>query len=507
MKTEESIVESFEKLHRSPGSDDCIRNVVIDLEGDNVLLRLGNDFLKDHELMFYKEYLIALFEEYIYDGEVREILLMAFCLLEGYNEDLQADRFDKYVKDSYGSNTKIRKKVYSDSCTSLRRGVIFPNIKILVHRLFAKLERNNGQLGVAEVVAEEFVKKYTDETIDTFSLAKPQYTSSTKENETVAEDLVSQEQNDISDEAVADDNDSSSDEPSVPSSENSQEEVPAVEEIFPTEFDIELIPGGEPCKLAVSVLPVEAQNVPLSFFSRNPDIVTVSPTGMLLAHKKPQEFIHKSGRTSFLKPPKKKLSGKQSVEIVIQAESGVTKSKFVTVNFSAERNAPSTSIGNINDFVPDFTVEQLVRVVGGEKVWSHYVYANVGDIVEFRMVYQNISKSNQLHVAVRGILPRSLKYVDDSTKLINAKYPQGTHLYTKPEQNDCSDGTDLLYDGSIFNGVNIGSYGPNGNAYIYLRAEVVEFNLPAKSSMLVNWIQCQANQVILQDYASVIVKR
>ena len=145
-------------------------------------------------------------------------------------------------------------------------------------------------------------------------------------------------------------------------------------------------------------------------------------------------------------------------------------------------------------FDTDYRIDNEVRVIGGEKKWANYVNAQIGDIVEFRVSYTNLSKTEvQNDVAIKHILPKSLRYVAGTTKLINSTYPDGTYLSP---------------DGSIVgNGVNIGNYNPNANAYVYFRAEVVEDGLACGKNTLVDWAQGGVGTKTIQDYASVITDR
>lgn len=145
-------------------------------------------------------------------------------------------------------------------------------------------------------------------------------------------------------------------------------------------------------------------------------------------------------------------------------------------------------------FDTDYRIDNEVRIIGGERKWTNYVVANIGDIVEFRISYQNLHKTeNQDQVKIKHILPKSLRYVDGTTKLINSAYPDGTYHFA---------------EGSIVgNGVDIGAYKPNANAYVYFRAEVVEDGLACGKNTLVDWGQGGVGTKTIQDYASVIVDK
>lgn len=148
-------------------------------------------------------------------------------------------------------------------------------------------------------------------------------------------------------------------------------------------------------------------------------------------------------------------------------------------------------------FDDEFSVEQKVRVVGSEdKEFKYAVNANIGDIVEFQLQYKNISNESHKQVAVRDILPPSLKYIEGSTKLYNTDHPDGVTA----KQNTIT--TD--------EGVNIGNYATGANAYIRFRAEVIGDAMADGANELVNWGQVQAGSdklIIIQDYAKVYVTK
>ncbi|MDE7415057.1 MAG: DUF11 domain-containing protein [Lachnospiraceae bacterium] len=138
----------------------------------------------------------------------------------------------------------------------------------------------------------------------------------------------------------------------------------------------------------------------------------------------------------------------------------------------------------------DYTVDTQVRLAG-EKEWQDIITANVGDKVEFQIEYKNTSKLQQDDVAVRDLLPTSLRYVPGSIKLMNASHKQGATI-----------NGDALVDN---NGLKIGNYGAGANAYIMFTAEVIEDGLARGSNTLVNWGQASVGSNVNQDYACVIV--
>lgn len=140
-----------------------------------------------------------------------------------------------------------------------------------------------------------------------------------------------------------------------------------------------------------------------------------------------------------------------------------------------------------------YTIENQVRLVGGDKTWGNGVDAQIGDIVEFRIAYMNNGPTDQMNVMIRDILPDGLKYIEGSTLLVNANYP---------------DGGNVEQDNIITTGINIGGYTPGSNAFIRFQAEIVDENLADEGATgLVNWAQGGVGQVTIQDYATVRVEK
>jgi len=139
----------------------------------------------------------------------------------------------------------------------------------------------------------------------------------------------------------------------------------------------------------------------------------------------------------------------------------------------------------------DFTIEKQVRISGDtDKTWKETVEAKVGDKVEFQLTYKNTSDKQQNNVKIRDVLPKNLRYVENSTKLKNSTYPNGANIVDgKPSD--------------ILQGINIGNYAPGANAKIMFTAEVVDNDLACGSNTLVNWGQACVGDTTIQDYARV----
>lgn len=249
------------------------------------------------------------------------------------------------------------------------------------------------------------------------------------------------------------------------------DEMPPVKEIFVTDAEISLKPNAI-FVLSTAILPPEAQNTPLSFVSSDPKVVTVSRDGRLQV------------------PESHEAGGTQVADITIQAENGVTKIKTVTVDFSADSYDALTV--DIDDFVPEFTVEQKIRLAGTSG-WNYNVEAEVGDFVEIQIQFKNLSDTAAKDVMVRDALPVNMVYIPGSTKLYNSVHPDGAIV----DQDTIAATT----------GINIGSYTKDANAYIRFMARIVDATLADGSDTLVSWSQACVNGVTLQDYATAVLQK
>ena len=139
-----------------------------------------------------------------------------------------------------------------------------------------------------------------------------------------------------------------------------------------------------------------------------------------------------------------------------------------------------------------FAAETQVRLADdGGAAWQKEVEAEVGDEVEFQIAYQNLETVAVSDVMIKTVLPDRLEYVDGTMMLYNSTYPQGFAV---------EDGAVLFSDG-----INIGSYESNSNAYLRYRAKVVDDSLSFGENTLVNWGQIGVGSTIKQDAATIIV--
>ena len=105
---------------------------------------------------------------------------------------------------------------------------------------------------------------------------------------------------------------------------------------------------------------------------------------------------------------------------------------------------------------PALTIQKEVKLLGTD-TWSEQIKAKSGDTVRYRIHVKNTGNVQLKNVSVRDILPTGLTYVKGSTTLTNSTNPKGVSV---------SD--NILND----NGLNVGTYNANGDAWIYFNATV-----------------------------------
>lgn len=532
-KTAGQKAKLLEILNDISTHDDKFEELVQLLEGIHIP---GSYPDADQYHIFCQAYTIKLLQKYVINKDDREILLALYRLLEGYENFTTVKALhEHYAKEAFGYNKRIKVWKNPDSTLSKKEPKIIEKLTDRLMDVTANTPEDKGWLNLADIVVKELSERFPEGLPKKLPLPSPSYLAlaTTPQIAQVTnlplaeEDLMTLEPPETKESTVggvqptapiqAIEPDTSEENASTGGAEKNPQPVepdidptpgkpeitqpqsrqpskihkPPVEELFPTSKEIILIPG-EIFQLKVAILPTEAIDAPLSFVSLDPSIITVSTSGMLKAEKKPQKLLHNIKRKSLLRA----FSGRtgwlntaaQTIEIVIQAESGVTASKLVTVDYSRGSHKPP--VADINDFVPSFTMSQQVRIVGS-KDWATAVSAKVGDEVEFWIQYRNTSLVTQYNVAIRDVLPISLRYVAGTTILWNS-----------------------IYDGAIHNedtigtiGFNIGHYDANSNAHVRFRAEVVEDFLVCGSNTLFNWSQVYADSVALQDYTAVIVNK
>ena len=159
---------------------------------------------------------------------------------------------------------------------------------------------------------------------------------------------------------------------------------------------------------------------------------------------------------------------------------------YVTVKVKAQVSQPQEK--NID------LAKTVRNKTNGEKSWVETVNAKSGDTVQFQIHAKNTGSAGIQNLVIRDILPKGLNYVAGSTKLYNTSNPKGLKVSDNVIQNS---------------GINIGSYQPNGDAYVRFDATVsAENSLPVcGDNTLTNIAQASDQKIVKNDTASVKVTK
>lgn len=142
---------------------------------------------------------------------------------------------------------------------------------------------------------------------------------------------------------------------------------------------------------------------------------------------------------------------------------------------------------------PNFTVEKTVSLAG-KNMFSESVTAKPGEEVEYKIQYKNTGTTQQNDVVIKDMLPKGVSYVAGSTVAASSA---SNGQYVKVSDNVTT------------SGINLGSYAPNGNAYVKFRAKVVDNTKLEKCGLntLVNTATAETNNGSKSDTANVVVSK
>lgn len=160
---------------------------------------------------------------------------------------------------------------------------------------------------------------------------------------------------------------------------------------------------------------------------------------------------------------------------------------YVTVKVKAQVNQQQEKT--------DIDLAKTVRnKTNGEKTWVETVNAKSGDTVQFQIHAKNTGSAGIQNLVIRDILPKGLNYVVGSTKLYNTSNPKGLKVSDNIIQNS---------------GINIGSYQPNGDAFVRFDATIsAEQDLTVcGENTLTNIAQASNQKIVKNDTASVKVTK
>ena len=150
-------------------------------------------------------------------------------------------------------------------------------------------------------------------------------------------------------------------------------------------------------------------------------------------------------------------------------------------------------VNNRNDVIYKDSIffVQIYARKKGDMEWKKEIIAEVGDIIEFQTEYRN-STGDIDAIMVRSVLPTNMDYVDNSTILYNANYPEGIVI---KENTVCTDG------------INIGHYQLYGNAYVRFMAVVVDKTMGEGVNQLITWSSITSGGEALYDKANIYIEK
>ncbi len=132
---------------------------------------------------------------------------------------------------------------------------------------------------------------------------------------------------------------------------------------------------------------------------------------------------------------------------------------------------------------PNFNFTKSVSLDGNN--WQGNVTANHGATVQYKLAYDNTGNAEQDEVTLRDTLPTGVTFIPGSVKLYNALYPNGE------TENDAISS----------NGLDIGNYAANSNAYLIFAARIDG----APCAVLTNTARVETDNGAQQGTATVTV--
>lgn len=103
----------------------------------------------------------------------------------------------------------------------------------------------------------------------------------------------------------------------------------------------------------------------------------------------------------------------------------------------------------------DFVIDKKVKIVGTNE-WKDNITAKPGDMLEYRIGYDNVGQARQDNVIIKDQMSKKISYIKGSSMIKNATYPKGKSVSDKV----------------VMQGMNIGNYTAKSNAFIFYKAKV-----------------------------------
>ena len=140
---------------------------------------------------------------------------------------------------------------------------------------------------------------------------------------------------------------------------------------------------------------------------------------------------------------------------------------------------------------PDFKTTKYVSQHGKDE-WKKDYQAQPGETVDYLLNYKNTGDTQQDNVMIKDTLPTGMSYIPGSSILGNSLNPNGVKTN----------------DNVTTTGANVGSYAPNGNAWIIFSAKVPsKEQLECGNNVLKNTVRTTASDYYKEDAANVNVNK
>ncbi len=128
----------------------------------------------------------------------------------------------------------------------------------------------------------------------------------------------------------------------------------------------------------------------------------------------------------------------------------------------------------------------------GASDWSKAIKVASGGLIHYRVEFKNTGKIEMKNVLIRNILPPGMTYVEGSTKVYNISHREGVTVSDNIVSNT---------------GINIGSYMPGANSWIYFSAVAASADgYDYNGKILRDTIQADGGHITKEDYADIAVE-
>lgn len=142
---------------------------------------------------------------------------------------------------------------------------------------------------------------------------------------------------------------------------------------------------------------------------------------------------------------------------------------------------------------PGFGIEKTVSKAGAN-AFAKSISVAPGDAVDYKIQYKNVGTTRQDNVVIKDQLPAGVSYIAGTSK-----------MYASTTQGQWASISDNVVTA---NGVNIGSYAPNGNAYVTFKAKLPNAaQLKCGENTFVNTATVETDNGSSSDKATVVITK